>query len=646
MATKKKMLQAAAGNAGGAGLDVESVFSTYLYDGNSSTQTITNGIDLDGEGGLVWSKRRSSANNHILVDTERGAGNGLRSNATSASISESSVIGFNSDGYDLGSESAINYSGSTNVSWTFRKAPKFFDVVATWTGDGTGGRTISHNLGSIPGVVVAKSTNAAQEWFIYHRSLGNTKYLHFNTDAAATNAGAWNNTTPTSTEFTVGSYLNVSGRTYVAYLFAHNNSDGEFGPDGDQDIIKCGSYTGNGSTDGPEIDLGFEPQWVMIKRTDTSIADSWIIHDTMRGIASGGTDPYLLASSSASENSISVIDVTPTGFKLTAGYGGWDGSGGTYIYIAIRRGPLAQPESATEVFEVFETTNTGTASTIGSMGPADFILNKRTDGATAWRALDRLRNGSMLRTESTDTETSSGFLEWDKMGGVFVTAQGAPYITNDSQAHWMWKRAPGFFDAVAYTGIGTAGRTVSHNLGVAPEMMWVKGRNYVENWGVYHKDVGATKYLMLNQTSAEATYTGAWNDTAPTSSVFTLGGWNAVNEYTYDYIAYLFASLDGISKVGSYTGTGSDQNIDCGFTSGARFVLIKRYSSTSPWSVFDSARGITSSTTDPYLFLNSTAAEATDAQRDLDPYSSGFTLAGNDTDINASGSSYIFYAIA
>jgi hypothetical protein len=448
--------------------------------------------------------------------------------------------------------------------------------------------------------------------------------------------------------------VNGSGETYVAYLFAHNDGDGGFGPDGDQDIIKCGSYTGNGSTDGPEIDLGFEPQWVMIKRTDTSIADSWIIHDTMRGIASGGTDPYLLASSSASENSISVIDVTPTGFKLTAGYGGWDGSGGTYIYMAIRRGPLAPPESGTEVFEVFETTNTGTASTIGSMGPADFILNKRTDGATAWRALDRLRNGSMLRTESTDTETSSGFLEWDKMGGVFVTAQGAPYITNDSQAHWMWKRAPGYFDVVAYSGNGTAGRTVSHNLGVAPEMIWFKSRNNAYNWYVYHKDTGVDKRLVLDETQGAATGYGTlvFNNTQPSSSVITLGSWGVINGSGNNNIAYLFASLDGVSKVGSYVGLGAGNplTVDCGFTSGARFVLIKKTDAATgsapdgSWFIFDSVRGITTSS-DPYLQLNATSAEASNFS--ISPHSSGFTvIQDGPTELNQTGKNYIFYAIA
>ena len=649
MATKKKMLQAAAGNAGGEALNVEDVFSTYLYEGNGSTQTITNGLDLGGEGGLVWIKKRNESSNsdHMLFDTERGPNERLYANTTDRQFTRTDQLNsFDSSGFTLGGDSPAspNNSGKEYASWSFRKAPKFFDVV-TYTGTGNN-RQISHDLGTTVGsMFIKKTSSSGTDWAVYHKGTGNTKVGFLNeTWAFVSSSSMWNSTTPTSTDFTVGSHnmVNQSGENYVAYIFAHNDGDGGFGADGDADIIKCGSYTGNGSTDGPEIDLGFEPQWLMFK--NASSTSNWGMIDVMRGITTGGNDTVLFPDDSSDELGINTLEVTPNGFKVTNTTAFANQSGNTYIYMAIRRGTKV-PESATEVFEVFETTNTGTASTIGSMGPSDFILNKRTDASATWRVIDRLRSGSMLRTDSTDTETSaSNFLEWDKMGGVFVTTQGAPYITNDSQAHWMWKRAPNYFDVVAYTGVGTAGRTVSHNLGVAPEMMWVKGRNYVENWGVYHKDVGATKYLMLNQTSAESTYTGAWNDTAPTSSVFTLGGWNAVNESGYNYIAYLFASLPGISKVGSYTGNGTSQNIDCGFTSGARFVLIKRASGgTGNWMLYDTERGITSSS-DPVLKLNNTDPE--ENYNHVQPNSSGFSVTYQNDDVNNSGDTYIFYAIA
>jgi hypothetical protein len=142
----------------------------------------------------------------------------------------------------------------------------------------------------------------------------------------------------------------------------------------------------------------------------------------------------------------------------------------------------------------------------------------------------------------------------------------------------------------------------------------------------------------------ETDYNEIWNDTEPTATQFTVGQQGVVNGSGTNHIAYLFASLPGISKVGSYSGNGSSQNIDCGFTSGARFVLIKKTNSAANWILFDSARGIVSGN-DPYLFLNTTSAEGTGYDL-LDPYASGFTIASGDATINASGDSYIFYAIA
>jgi hypothetical protein len=240
MASKKKLLQAAAGSAGGAGLDVDEVFSTYLYDGTGSAQTITNGIDLSGEGGLVWIKGRMAGGfSHYLFDTERGVTKYIRSNETNAEGTDSnSLTAFNSNGFSVGSANITNYNTGDFVSWTWRKAPKFFDVV-TYSGNSTAGRTVSHSLGSVPGMIIVKTTNASDDWRVYHRGVDSSNpenyVMYLNDTRARVDAPRWNDTAPTSTEFTLGSdsSVNGSGRTYVAYIFAHNNSDGGFGPDSD-----------------------------------------------------------------------------------------------------------------------------------------------------------------------------------------------------------------------------------------------------------------------------------------------------------------------------------------------------------------------------------------------------------------------------
>jgi hypothetical protein len=210
--------------------------------------------------------------------------------------------------------------------------------------------------------------------------------------------------------------------------------------------------------------------------------------------------------------------------------------------------------------------------------------------------------------------------------------------------HLHFKRAPSFMDVVCYTGTG-ANRTVTHNLTVAPELMITKSRSNTYDWAVYAAGVGNTSYGLLNDPGQFYVDSSAWNNTSPTSSVFTVGTGTYMNGSGATYVAYLFATCAGVSKVGSYTGTGAAQTINCGFTGGSRFVMIKRTDSTGGWYVWDSARGIIPSN-DPYLLLNSTAAQVTGTDY-VDTTSVGFDITSTaPADINANGGSYIFLAIA
>jgi hypothetical protein len=209
---------------------------------------------------------------------------------------------------------------------------------------------------------------------------------------------------------------------------------------------------------------------------------------------------------------------------------------------------------------------------------------------------------------------------------------------------WAWKRAPKYFDIVAYSGFLSAGATgtIPHNLTVAPELMIFKNRSSSYGWYVWHSDLTAQRFIQLDTNAAEANFGADWA-TADKNNINIGFGHFGTSLTGSTYIAYLFATLAGISKVGSYTGTGATLNIDCGFTSGARFVLLKRTDSAGEWRVFDTARGIVAGN-DPLLNLNSTGPE--EAFDDLiDPYSAGFTLTSNGM-VNTSGAEYIFYAIA
>ena len=640
----KQVVMAAAGALGGAGEGayVEDVFSTYLYTGNGSTQTITNGIDLAGEGGLVWIKSRNATYTHRVFDTVRGATKFLVTNDILAEDTNASTLtAFTSSGFSVGASTAVGGNGTTYASWTFRKAPKFFDVV-TYTGSSST-QNISHNLGSVPGMIIVKRLNLSEEWFVYHRSTGASQHLKLNdTDGAGSSFQPWNNTAPTDSVFTVlggRNEVNNAGSTYVAYLFAHDA--GGFGDDGEQNVISCGSYTGNGSSDGPTINLGWEPQWLMVKCSSNNGGgdpSNWWIIDNMRGWTTDGNNVnYLEANTSSAELNRDRIKLTSTGFKLTAPFTPWNGSGETYIYIAIRRGPMKTPESGTEVFAPLK--GAGTTPGFITGWPVDTLITGYSPGYTGyppWGA--RLTADKVLTSSATGAETTNEYYKWDYNNGSLSLAVNSNYVG------WNLRRAPGFFDVVAYTGDGSSVRTVNHNLGVVPEMVIVKRRNQSDDWVVYHSALGNTNILVLNDNGGELDRP-YFNDTTPTNAYFTVNGNGRVNNSGNTYIAYLFASCPGVSKVGSYVGTGADLNIDCGFSSGARFVLIKRYDNNGDWYVWDSARGIVAGN-DPYLLLNSYAAENTSTDY-IDPLASGFTVTSSaPSALNLSGGDYIFLAIA
>jgi len=651
MSSSALKLLAASGAKGGATY-VDDVFSTFLYDGTGAAQTITNNIDFSGEGGLTWIKSRTHGGNHNLIDTVRGSSYVLESDGTGAQGTNTGQFTFNNNGFTINNVAAwdINQNNQDYASWSFRKQPGFFDVV-TYTGNGAN-RTIAHNLGSVPGMIIVKRTSAAEDWTCYHRAIDSSSpqnyYINLNKDNARdTLTGGWNNTAPTSTAFTVGNHnrVNGNGHTYVAYIFAHDAQD--FGTDSDEAIIKCGSYTGNGSTTGPIIDLGFEPQWLLFKNATSS--SNWSIYDVMRGItfragAGTGDDQELKANTSDAETASGVVNINPNGFQLKGGQTSSNANGATHIYMAIRR-PFKPAEefAATDLFAVDSSNSTGNAPPQFYSGfPVDMSIKVDLAESEAYRYREtrsRLAPGR-LKTNAADAEVGSNPNFFDMNDGVY----GNTTVSTNHVA-WMWRRAPGSFDVVAYTGNSVTGSTVAHNLGAVPEMMWIKQRdNGTENWRIYADVLGPTKGLWFAD-YMEQTEPNWWNSTRPTNAVFTLGGSSSLNNNGTAYIAYLFASVDGISKVGTYTGAVNAVNVDCGFSAGARFVLIKRTDGSGDWYLWDSLRGIVAGN-DPYLLLNTAAAQVTNTDY-IDPLASGFTVTSSaPAAINGNGGTYFFYAIA
>ena len=390
---------AASGTSSGATLllgaedavGVSSTFSTTLYTGNSAEQTITNGINLSGDGGMVWGKIRSSADQHWIVDSENGIGSNGTYNYLQPSLAtalsnfgDRSVKTFNSDGFTLANSTndQFNLSPETYVSWTFKKQTKFFDAV-TYTGTGNGAadfQDISHNLGTAPGTVIIKRLNSAENWAVWHRSIP-SEMLQLNVSDSSGDAGgrftASGVANMTSTTFRVygDNQTGTSGGTYVAYLFAHDTDASS--------IIKCGSYTGNGSAGGNSVSLGWEPQFIIIKNT-SGVAD-WVMFDTKRGVVTGGSaadDKYLFPNGNNSEGGGIPIDFNATGFTVFDTSARTNSSGSNYVYMAIR-----SPFVPTITYPSTLQWPSGTAPTSPAIGETDVITFNTTDGGTTYKSV-------------------------------------------------------------------------------------------------------------------------------------------------------------------------------------------------------------------------------------------------------------------
>lgn len=586
-------------------------------------------------GGLVWIKGRSAAHTHGLFDTERGVGMHLHSEETTGEASAAdSLTSFNTNGFSLGPYAYYNTSGASYTGWSFRKAARFLDIVK-YTGDGTYNRAIPHSLGITPGMIVVKQTSAVTNWRVWHASQwGKYGDLNSTSGFTADAANYFGGTAPTSSAFYVGgtngTETNVSGASYVAYLFAHDTAT-----DG---VIQCGSYTVTSNT-GPHVTLGWEPQFILVKAANATT--NWTLLDAARTMPATASSASLLYanSTSAEMTGATHLRTTATGFYDPGMYG----LGVEVVYMAIRRGPMKEPTSGSQVFN--GTTHTGNGNVVSrDVGfPADMYWARGRSRATNNFIIDRLRGNERLFTDlsgsgSSNTsqvplDTFSSAQTSVKIGPDELATSGHTHIVN------AFRRYPSVFDVVTYTGNGVAGRQLNHSLGTVPELVIVKARSASGDWYVTANGVD----LKLNSSSQ---LSGPGNNYFPSrnASTFTSGETANTNSSGTDYVGYVFASFPGISKIGSYTGLSSDVTVDAGFSGAPRFILIKRIDNSGAWTVFDGARGIVSSGSDPMLQMNTTNIESTSVDY-IEPTATGFSVKTGNADTNVSGATYIYMVI-
>ena len=336
--------------------DPSQYFQTLLYTGNASSRSLTNTGNSDLQPDWVWLKKRNEAQNHTVYDSTRGVSKILFPDEKDAEASSPSVLtAFDSDGFSLSADALGNDNNDTYASWQWKanggttttndasatsvgtidsvyQANTTSGVaIVTYTGTGSAG-TIAHGLGIAPKMIITKRRDDAEDWAVLIVPNGNDRISRLNENTASsglTGSGYWNDTSPTSTVFSVGSgsVTNGSSRTIVAYCFSNV-----------QGFSKVGTYKGNGNADGAFIYTGFEPAFFMLKRVSNT--GNWLIYDNKRDIDNPALTYLVANATDASSTASTGIDLLANGVKIRRTGVSWNNNDDTYMYLAFAQHPF------------------------------------------------------------------------------------------------------------------------------------------------------------------------------------------------------------------------------------------------------------------------------------------------------------------
>lgn len=681
------------------GSNVEEYFKIINYEGNGqNNDSVFTGMDLSdsGPGGLLMVKRLdlNAGENNVWADTVRGTDAGVLSpNTTAAPYTTDSVVTGFDDGaawskWTGGGGYTTNTNNGAYTSQILLRQPGFFDIVE-YTGNGTTDYTINHNLDSVPGCIIIKSQVNVKDWMVYHVGLDNPNNMFFRMGQNTTKENGAKIYNATSTTFQVSDdvNLNVDGEKFIAYIFA--NDDKRFGYYKDQSIISCGKVQSNTGT---KVTLGWEPQWVMCKPATASgglgshaMSAGFRICDVFQGIFSpkGDNGWYSWSSNNSQQQSSygDILSLDGDGFTAGTHMKHTDQTSSHYnVYIAIRR-PMSTVTKASEMFSNYTFTGDGSNDRRGSenlkfMAATSIYKDKNATGD--WQVYTRQQgsvkyggNAGNIQSSSytyNSTESNAVVSElhglkgmWESYNPVAISSVGTRYEYNQYGANWSSRtndvinlaRVPGGYDILYVLGDNVDGRVLKHNLQKPPEMMWVKTLNSDYDWRVYHQLLGNRGYMTLNSNAVGGS-DGWLTNTDPTSTSIKVSNSLYTNYPDYRYIYHLFATVPGVTKVGSYTGTGNAINVPCGFDFGAQttpgLVMIRRKDAVGDWYIWTQGTGINGiGSNDPFFLLNGDAA-LNSSYDYISPYSnggnSGFRVeASGNAALNASGGQYIFWAI-
>ena len=646
-------------------------FNTITWIGDGAASRAITGLGFKPD--FVWYKCSSTSYDHNAIDSTRGVTNQLRPNTNGYGYNASDqILSLDTDGFTIGNGGDANQSGEEYVAWCWKAAggttttnndggitstvqantAAGFSIVQ-YTGTGSGTQTVGHGLGDTPDIIIQKRTSGTEDWYVYFPPpivSSNYEYMFLNQTGGT---GTTSDSVPTSTTFNPAS---TSGN-YIAYVFASKAG-----------YSKVGSYTGNATLEGPIINTGFEPAFVMIK-VASGPADGWFMVDNKRDVENPRSI-RLFANSNVGEASEpgAQVNFLTNGFQVYgsgAGQGQVNSTGSLYIYLAFAADPSAAPTLTNSFFTGEYTGNDSNGKQLYTgFKPNLFWVKARSSTVCTyhnWFDTYRGRNQTLYSntTGSQVDNQGCGYLaSFDSTGVTYFGANSGLNRGNDTFVYWAWKAgnlptintdgtdtslvtanvAAGISIAALPNKAGT--QNLGHGLGGVPDLIIMK--QYLGgtgSWATYNSAIGVRNWMNLNTDGSNNVATPGYEyDDVTATTITTL-----ISNSTYSYIYYCFKSIPGFSKVGTYTGTGSDGNaVTTGFE--PNWLMVKRTNSSGGWLIFDSARN-SSNPRNNRLEANNDQNETTgSASKFVDFNSTNFEANGSDTELNASGSTYLYVA--
>ena len=648
-------------------------FEVVTYKGTGASKSISS---LSFSPSFVWIKRYDASADHFLTFEKIETGKQWSTNSCSGRTFNTDMItSFDSNGFTLGSNQNVNLldgffvaycfninegvgvantDGSQNSNVEVNDKTKISFITYSGTGFTT---TVGHGLGVVPEFLFTRDTNNPSCWWIWHKDFPfASNYLQFSSSSLNSDTSIWNNTVPDSSVFNLGNDANVNGSGRAFMAFAMASVDG---------FSKVSSYTGNGSTNGPVVNTGFQPAFIMVK--GSTVASQWNIIDNKRDTTNPASHK-LYANLSNAEAISDSLNFLSNGFEIITTDGGYNANGDTYIYIAFAGDESSTAPVLADSFANKLYTGTGSTQSITGLGfSPNYVWMKQRTFVDNHYNMDSVR-GAGFRIHSNLTAAQNGpdanrFTSFDTDGFTIgsdpsVNQSGEDFVT------WNWKASPvptintdgtiqsvvsanqaAGFSIVKWTGDGNASSTVGHGLSGTPDFIMLKDLTDVGNWNGAQVGLASNEGIGIN--SSAGAFTGMGGDGGityanlnATNFGFATGssGVDSVNKNGNEYVGYCWKSVAGFSKMESYTGNGGSQSITTGFS--PDWLMFKRTDQNGwNWEIADTARGV-----DVDLAANSSAAEQNQSPANrIQIDANGFThLTGNYN--NISGAKYIYMA--